>query len=67
MTVDIYTPLGQKVAGTSFYGNAGMNNWMWNIQNTAKHLVSSGLYVYTISTTVNGNLEVKRGKIALLH
>jgi hypothetical protein len=67
VTVDIYTPMGQKVAGTTFYGNQGMNNWLWDIQNASKHLVSSGLYVYAVRVAGNGHEEVKTGKIVIVH
>jgi len=67
VVVNIYTPMGQLVASTSFYGNPGMNNWLWDIQNTSKQIVSSGLYIYTIQVTSNGNVETKTGKIVILH
>ena len=65
--VEIYTQMGQKVTGTTFYGNSGMNNWLWDVQNASRHMVSSGLYVYTIQVMANGVTETKMGKIILLH
>lgn len=65
--VDIFTPLGQRVTGTTFYGNTGMNDWLWDVQNATKHMVSSGLYIYTIRVTVNGATEMKTGKVVILH
>jgi hypothetical protein len=44
-----------------------MNSWLWDIQNASKHVVSSGLYVYTIQVTSNGNVETKTGKIVIMH
>jgi hypothetical protein len=67
VVVDIFTPMGQLVASTSFYGNAGMNNWLWDIQNASKQIVSSGLYIYKILVTVNGVQETKTGKIVVMH
>ncbi len=65
--VDVFTPLGQKVVGTTFYGNAGMNNWLWDVQNASQHAVSSGLYIYAVRVTANGVTEVKTGKVVILH
>jgi hypothetical protein len=67
VVVNIYTPMGQLVASTSFYGSPGMNNWLWDIQNASKQIVSSGLYIYTIQVTSNGNVETKTGKIVIIH
>jgi len=67
VTVDIFTPMGQLVASSSFYGNPGMNNWLWDIHNASKQIVSSGLYIYTIQTTANGLEEKKTGKIVIMH
>ena len=67
VVVDIFTPMGQLVASSSFYGNPGMNNWMWDIHNASKQIVSSGLYIYTIHVTSNGNVETKTGKIVIMH
>jgi hypothetical protein len=67
VTVEIFTPMGQLVASSTFYGNPGMNNWLWDIHNAAKQIVSSGLYIYTVQVTSNGNVETKTGKIVIMH
>jgi hypothetical protein len=67
ITVDIYTLMGQMVASTSFYGNSGFNSWLWDIQNASKQVVTSGLYIYTLTVSSNGNKETKTGKIVIMH
>jgi len=65
--VDIFSMMGQRVASTTFYGTPGMNNWLWELKNASEQGVSSGLYIYTVRVTYNGNIEVKTGKIVILH
>jgi hypothetical protein len=67
VVVDIYTPMGQLVASTTFYGNSGFNSWLWDVQNASRQVVASGIYIYKILVTVNGTQETKTGKILILH
>ena len=62
----IFTPAGALVYGTTFNGNTGANSTLWNVQNSTKGNVSSGLYLYVIRATSGSNVEVKTGKVVIL-
>lgn len=65
--IDIFTLTRQKVAEAEFYGTQGVNTWLWDLRNSSKSPVASGLYVYSVRTTANGQTETKTGKIVILH
>jgi hypothetical protein len=63
----LFSLAGEQVYQTQAQGAAGLNNVLWNLQNSASETVSSGLYVYFISLNDGETHAQAMGKVVILH
>ncbi len=59
--------MGEKIFSTEVEGTAGLNALVWNGQNNARQAVASGLYFYVVRVDNGITVEVKKGKIVIIH
>jgi hypothetical protein len=61
--ISIFNLAGEEVYQTSAQGNTGTNRLVWQVQNQAARMVSSGLYIYVLQLDEGANVETHEGKI----
>ncbi|HJT24115.1 MAG TPA: malectin domain-containing carbohydrate-binding protein, partial [bacterium] len=66
-TLSLFNLMGEKVFETTWEGAAGANTRVWPLQNQSHGMVASGLYLYVIKAQNGQAVEVKTGKVAVLH
>ena len=62
----LFSLTGELVFSGQIEGNQGSNTLVWNLQNTSRQAVASGLYIYILRVDNGGPQETHVGKVAVL-
>jgi len=64
--LSLYTLAGELVRQETVLGQAGENQWEWDLRNGLGRLVASGLYLYIVQVDDVPHSWTRRGKIVIL-
>lgn len=64
--LSLFALTGEQVYSTQVQGNAGLNDMVWNLQNSAGQGIASGLYIYVLRVDNGQGQETKVGKIIVI-
>ncbi len=68
LTLDIYTPTGNRVYTYSSESNVdGVGQLTWEAVTDTGEKIASGVYIYVLKAKMNGDVDTKVGKIALVY
>ena len=67
ITLDIYTPTGERIYTHSIPDVNGTGRILWDVTNDAGKEVVSGIYIYVLKAESNGEIDTKIGKIAIVY
>jgi len=63
--LNLYSLLGEQVFQTTF--NGGREGYLWRLTNQTGSPVASGLYLYVLRFTKDGQPVTSAGKVTVLH
>jgi len=62
----LFSLSGEEIYQSTVEGQAGVNNLVWQVENSANEAVASGLYVYHLQINDGQTSEEKTGKVVVL-
>jgi hypothetical protein len=67
VNLSLFTVTGERVFNTQAQGNQGVTTLVWDVKNTARRQVSSGMYIFVLQVAGAGAEETRTGKVLIIH